>query len=244
MKFFNTRKCFLKVMSVVRKRESNMTDSEKDRYTNTIRTLIQNGTYGQLVRHHTEMSHRMHSMGGMDIVGRNRFLAWHRVYLLKLEEEMRTLDPLCFIPYWRWTTQRRVPTWLSNFRPTVNVVGHGSVTVVRNVGFPPPLPTNSYVNDVLSETTFNDFTMQLEGAHGNVHMWVGGTMADFMFSPADPLFWLHHANIDRIWSVWQKKPANQGKNPSLSGIDRIMDPWTESVGDVLKIEVLDYSYGL
>ncbi|TLX89782.1 MAG: tyrosinase family protein [Thaumarchaeota archaeon] len=230
-------------MSVVRKRESAMTNAEKGRYINTIKKLIENGTYGKFVKFHSEMSHRMHSMGGMDTVGRNRFLSWHRVYLLKLEEEMRKVEPLCFIPYWRWTTQRRIPPWLSNFKPTVNVPGQGSITVTRDPGFPPAIPTNSYINSILSESTFNQFTMQLEVAHGNVHMWVGGTMADIMISPADPIFWLHHGNIDRIWSVWQKKPANQGKNPSLSGSARIMDPWTESVGDILKIEDLDYSYG-
>jgi hypothetical protein len=82
----------------------------------------------------------MHSMGGMDAVGRHRFLSWHRVYLLKLEEEMRTIYPLCYIPYWRWTTQRKVPTWLTTFKPTVNVPGEGSVDVQWDVGFPPPYP--------------------------------------------------------------------------------------------------------
>jgi tyrosinase len=230
-------------MTVIRKRESNMTTTEKNRYRDTINTLIEDGTYGELVRPHTNMDHRMHSMGGMDIIGRNRFLPWHRVYLLKLEEEMRTIDPLCFIPYWRWTTQRRVPTWLENFTPAVNVPGQGTVNVERNDGFPPPLPTNTWINSILSETTFNDFTVQLENAHGNVHNWVGGTMADIVISPADPVFWLHHANIDRIWSLWQSMPENSGKNPSLSGSSRIMDPWSERVGDVLDIEDLDYSYG-
>jgi len=123
------------------------------------------------------------------------------------------------------------------------VPGQGSVNVEWNVGSPPPLPTNSDINSILSETTFYNFTLQLESAHGNVHVWVGGTMADILVSPADPLFWLHHANIDRLWSLWQRKPANKGKNPSLSGNNRIMDPWTESVGDVLDIGDLDYSYG-
>src|SRR5690606_29593427 len=26
---------------------------------------------------------------------------------------------------------------------------------------------------------------------------------DMFVSPGDPLFWLHHANIDRIWALWQ-----------------------------------------
>lgn len=37
--------------------------------------------------------------------------------------------------------------------------------------------------------------------HNSVHGGVGGMMGDFL-SPIDPIFYLHHANIDRIWDVW------------------------------------------
>ena len=40
--------------------------------------------------------------------------------------------------------------------------------------------------------------------HNNVHNCVGGLMQD-MLSPVDPLFFLHHANIDRLWDVWTRK---------------------------------------
>lgn len=38
--------------------------------------------------------------------------------------------------------------------------------------------------------------------HGRVHLWVGGSMG----APVPlmiPVFWLHHANLDRIWAEWQ-----------------------------------------
>jgi len=46
--------------------------------------------------------------------------------------------------------------------------------------------------------------------HGTVHLWVGGTtpegnpgsLADTVTSPNDPVFWLHHANIDRLAETW------------------------------------------
>jgi tyrosinase len=42
-------------------------------------------------------------------------------------------------------------------------------------------------------------------AHGNpVTTNVGGFMVDFL-SPVDPIFFLHHANIDRLWDVWTRK---------------------------------------
>lgn len=39
--------------------------------------------------------------------------------------------------------------------------------------------------------------------HNTGHNIVGGYMTNPVFSPNDPLFWLHHSYIDRIWSRWQ-----------------------------------------
>jgi tyrosinase len=39
--------------------------------------------------------------------------------------------------------------------------------------------------------------------HGSVHMEVGGLMARFATAGLDPVFWLHHANIDRLWESWR-----------------------------------------
>ena len=41
--------------------------------------------------------------------------------------------------------------------------------------------------------------------HGDVHVAVGGWMGRFNTAGLDPLFWLHHANIDRLWTVWQRR---------------------------------------
>jgi tyrosinase len=37
--------------------------------------------------------------------------------------------------------------------------------------------------------------------HNRVHNWVGGSMLTMM-SPNDPVFWLLHANLDRLWAQW------------------------------------------
>jgi Common central domain of tyrosinase len=49
--------------------------------------------------------------------------------------------------------------------------------------------------------------------HNPPHPWVGGGFPtwdpagsmSFMASPNDPIFFLHHCNIDRLWAVWQQK---------------------------------------
>jgi tyrosinase len=45
------------------------------------------------------------------------------------------------------------------------------------------------------------------GMHNLVHLWVGGNKGTMLpsTSPNDPAFFLHHCNIDRLWSVWQRQ---------------------------------------
>lgn len=49
-----------------------------------------------------------------------------------------------------------------------------------------------------------DFPSGYLGVHTSGHFtWGGDPGGDFMNSPADPAFWLHHAYIDRTWWIWQ-----------------------------------------
>ncbi len=225
----------------VRKKASATTVAEQNRYLNVVTQLI-NGPgnrYGNLVAVHADMSHNMH--GGMGQIGEQRFLSWHRVSLLRMEEMMQAIDPLCFIPYWKFTAQREIPPWIANFMPVVNVPGVGPIQVRRNPGPPPPLPSLNSVLQTMGNTTYTSFTSDLEDDHNSVHGWVGRTMNNISISSADPIFWLVHAAIDRLWSIWQS--SHPGLNPTLSGVNRTMDPWPETAVGVRDIAALGYSYG-
>jgi len=87
----------------------------------------------------------------------------------------------------------------------------------------PAPPTGADVNTVVAMSTTYDsspwtggsagFRASLEiNLHNLVHRWVGGTMG-LMTSPNDPVFWLHHCNIDRLWAVWQR--IHPGASPYL-----------------------------
>jgi len=234
----------------IRKRASSLTAAERKRFIDVI-TALNSGpsptAYGKLVADHADMRHRMHSMAGP--VGRQRFLSWHRDFLLKLEGEMQKIDPLAFIPAWRWSANRGVPLLVRTLRPTVKVPATGgmgpmTVSVTRAPHLPAGLPTVAQIASLDANTgmTYTQFTTLLEGYHNVVHGWVGGTMNDIMVSPADPLFWLHHAEIDRIWNIWQANPGNSGKGPTLHGADARMDPWPETAGQLASIATLGYSY--
>ncbi len=51
--------------------------------------------------------------------------------------------------------------------------------------------------------------------HGTMHGAVGRFMGAFNTAGLDPLFWLHHANIDRLWVVWRERNP-QHLDPTLA----------------------------
>lgn len=68
------------------------------------------------------------------------------------------------------------------------------------------------VDRLLASTNIIEFQARMEtfprtnlsiGLHGGGHNSVGGTMIDFLASPQDPSFMVHHSMIDRMWASWQ-----------------------------------------
>ncbi|KAF9052157.1 hypothetical protein BJ165DRAFT_1340679, partial [Panaeolus papilionaceus] len=74
---------------------------------------------------------------------------------------------------------------------------------------------SSIVEKALMQPTFDKFRVALEegkgdGAeHGAGHFAVGGEFANLYSSPVEPIFFLHHANLDRIWWKWQSLNLTQ-----------------------------------
>jgi len=60
------------------------------------------------------------------------------------------------------------------------------------------------------------FRNRLERAHNTIHGWVGGSMT-VMTTPNDPVFFLHHCFVDKIWCDWQHRYPNQGYQPTGQG---------------------------
>jgi len=128
-----------------------------------------------------------------------------------------------------------------------------------------PLPDQQQVNDCLAVTPYdsspwNDssdpntsFRNRLEGwrgdgnIHNRAHQWVGGSMM-LGSSPNDPVFFLHHCNIDRLWAIWQFTHPNEGyiplggTNTAGHNIDDPMFPWSDTPRSVLNHRSLGYEY--
>jgi tyrosinase len=194
--------------------------------------------YRDFVRVHVDamspggMSWGVHTMPGMGMVGRN-FLAWHRRFLWQLEQRLQVDNLTVTIPYWDWIADPTIPTPLDD--PALAQ----SWGVARNWNAP-MLPTQADLDAVTTQTSFPAFQRRLEQVHNLVHEAVGGTM-DTASSPADPLFWLHHANIDRLWAEWQ----TQQSPTDPQNLQEILQPpplFGVTVESVLDIVALGYAY--
>jgi hypothetical protein len=76
---------------------------------------------------------------------------------------------------------------------------------------PPPFPGFGGGQTNGPRHFFNAFGALESTPHNVVHVLVGGIMGDPNTAALDPIFWLHHANIDRLWMEWND--AGNG-NPS------------------------------
>lgn len=95
----------------------------------------------------------------------------------------------------------------------------------------------------------NGFRDSLEARiHNNAHMWVGGSMTAAS-SPNDPVFWLHHCNIDRLWARWQGQHGMNNYLPDRSNVPNApkghalndpMWPWNNESNPPTPKSVLDY----
>jgi tyrosinase len=182
---------------------------------------------------HEAMTWHIHTMG-RSMPGTN-FLAWHRYLLVRMERRLQQIDATVTVPYWDATADRTIPAAMED--PAL-ISGWG---ITRGTWDPSQLATAQEETDILQTPTFRLFQSNLEGGvHNGVHRAVGGDMAGSA-SPSDPLFFLHHANIDRIWALWQA--SHRGLGPS--NMNEMLKPpplFDVNVAAVQDITVLGYSY--
>ena len=165
--------------------------------------------------------------------GRN-FLSWHRQFVRRLELRLQKVHAAMTIPYWDAVSDRKIPKALDD---AALLAGWG----VTRSWDASQLPHKSDVTALNGFATFTAFQAAIETAvHAGVHNAVGGDMATAA-SPSDPLFWLHHANIDRLWAKWQKQHPSVNP-PNMNEILRPQPLFGVKVSAVQRIAKLGYRY--
>lgn len=151
------------------------------------------------------------------------FLPWHRAYLAWFEGTIRELtgDDDWGLPYWDYSdpaSDRHIPVEFTV--PTRTVDGQ----VVENPLFSPgrsarPMPLGDVdLRYALSEPNYilgmpggfggvlvqRGFGRLEDLPHNYIHMDIGGVMQSPATAGEDPIFWMHHSNIDRVWEMWRE----------------------------------------
>ena len=151
------------------------------------------------------------------------FLPWHRLMLLQFEGVIREVlhDESFTLPYWNPITGNEADLVVpAVFRDPGSPLYDGTRWFWVNGGERIDKPFKDWINlDALNEKFYIDapngnlgFNPRLDiNPHFFTHVSLGGDMADFSTVGADPMFYLHHSNIDRLWESWNRLG---NKNPT------------------------------
>jgi hypothetical protein len=187
------------------------------------------------------------------------FFVWHRGYLYNFERILREMsgDPELTLPYWDWQTDGTLPVAFRNAADSTGVNPLYDPTRIINDGsaLPPTIVVDRTVAALALIPFFDatappSFSRSFEGSpHGSVHNLMGGNMTTFETAGQDPIFWLHHCNIDRNLNRWLNQ-GNGRQNPSDSTfldksyfyIDDSGTKITSKVRDFLSSAQLGYRY--
>ena len=201
------------------------------------------------------------------------FLPWHRAYLVALENIIRDLSGKAdfALPYWDWTADRRLPPAFAEGNPRTNPLNHARPGMPRTASLPDDMVGPQVMARILTSPDFEAFgsarpqgqnsasvqwqrrvgaKTELEfNPHDGVHGTIGGDMAQVGPASRDPIFYLHHSNVDRIWAAWTGRgnansPETMWRNFAFNRnfVNPDGSPWNVAVGDLQSPAALGYRY--
>jgi tyrosinase len=190
-----------------------------------------NSYFAQAGVHGFPKSYCMHHIPG--------FNPWHRAYLVGFENALRSV-PGCedvTLPYWDLSTP--LPDVLTqapfaSYTLPIDIRGDYNKGYVTTRYTASEIQNNLKSRKVLddldraaSKTDWEDYTGLIDGrtnnttiaGHDGGHMSIGKTMADQNVAAFDPIFWLFHCNLDRLFWQWQTTMQATSLNGLLSTIE-------------------------
>jgi tyrosinase len=208
------------LMVRIRKNANLLTPTERDRFLRALATL--NGSGAGRFAALRDMHKTAQSLAAAH--GAPGFLPWHRVYMLDLERELQAIDGEVALPYWRF--DQAAPNLFSRAfiglpdgagrvqfvagHPLLNWVTDGVAGIQRGnvVGPNTVLPLRTEAQTLAlgggPPPTYANFDALESNPHNGAHSrHLSGFIIDPGTAPKDPLFFLLHCNVDRLWAKWQ-----------------------------------------
>ncbi|BFZ14534.1 hypothetical protein BsWGS_17573 [Bradybaena similaris] len=173
------------------------------------------------------------------IHGLPTFPHWHRLFVVQFEDGLRRRGAQIGVPYWDWTKPNTsIPALTADEVFTDHLKNrvsnnpfHGAEILFVNSSIHTSRKVSSSLTQIpefgghtelfnqfllaLEQDNFCDFEIQFEMAHNLVHLLVGGDaqygLSSLSYSSFDPIFFLHHSNVDRIWAIWTALQIHRGK---------------------------------
>jgi Common central domain of tyrosinase/Polyphenol oxidase middle domain len=180
------------------------------------------------------------------------FFPWHRMYLYYFERILRQASGSASLalPYWNYSDITAQSVLPEPFRIPANETTNSlyesdrTGTINVNGGAALPASTVTYASAFRRTNFFHTTTGSSFGGrrvsqtghassgkgelerrpHDQVHGNIGGLMGNPATAAQDPIFWLHHANVDRLWERWLRQGGGR-VNPT-SDVDWMNDTFT------------------
>jgi len=212
---------------VVRKEIRKMPKAEQQRFVNAVKKLME-GPPGQSEWHRCA---GYHGWPEDYCAHRNEtFPGWHRAYLLELENALRVADKqlgndgVIGLPYWDWTDlslkevfpdiiRENFPKLPDNFFVDPNhpiaqwgFENEGERQLRYNIqqARVSQLVENSLLEEEHFKHSSNAWSRDtsVETPHDQIHVAVGWPMTSVQYAAFNPIFWLHHCNVDRVYEKY------------------------------------------
>jgi tyrosinase-like protein len=179
------------------------------------------------------------------------FLIWHRLYIYYLEDIVRAKSGKAdfALPYWNYVDQKDalMPAVFADKKS--NLYEPARCTVLNQKK---PIESKEYgpgkdldITLLMKKTHYSAFNSTIDTApHGAMHNYIGGgtdeetflnriyqatlpdqggVMSQVPSAAFDPIFWVHHAEIDYLWQQWINSP--KGQKPNLAQLKAAPIPY-------------------
>jgi tyrosinase len=218
----------------IRKNYTEMTAAEKTAYVDALNAIYNSEEPGldvvwAIAQDHGDYINFTEIIHTPQTEEENQFLPWHRMVLWEMEDAIKRQNEKLTIPYWDWRANRDTNDALfQSFLPVSALPNwYNEGPLQRTLGQYYVLPDSAEVESIQALSNFWDAppdgytnAVELLAMHVGPHVWIGGTMSDFT-SPLDPIFYLHHGMVDKMWQIWEE--AHGTSSFSLTMLHRYDD---------------------